>query len=340
MVAVGFNPRPADRLQSPLVEHDTSQGMTNQAMNGRYWDQQMETLPVERRQVLREHRLRWQIRRCWDGSPFYRARLEGVGLDPATFGGLVDWSRFPILRADDLPDGATAEDATSAWTVAPEAWWQDLERAGGRVRRVLTDGDVTHRADLAARALWAAGGRPDRALVLNGANVGDPTFAAIRTGANRTGMPVQLDPHAASRASGDVLTVVVSATCDLTSTTATSGDHPPVAAWTTAWPPAPGPDAPRLGALSIAFVAPTVAYVCEEGDGLHWSDDHFLIEIVDPATGDSAGPGTPGALVVTDLAREGSPLLRFWTGLETALIDETCRCGRTSARSPFVRSLT
>ena len=47
-----------------------------------YWDRKLETLPVERRQVLRDHRLRWQVRRCWDGSPFYRARLSGAGLAP------------------------------------------------------------------------------------------------------------------------------------------------------------------------------------------------------------------------------------------------------------------
>jgi phenylacetate-CoA ligase len=56
-------------------------------------------------------------------------------------------------------------------------------------------------------------------------------------------------------------------------------------------------------------------------------------------TGDTVGPGARGGLVITDLAREGSPLLRFWIGLETTLIETPCPCGRTSARSPFVRPL-
>lgn len=236
-------------------------------MSDRYWDAQIETLSTDRRRLLRDHRLRWQVRRCWDGSPFYRARLEAAGLDPATFGGLADLPRIPILRLGDLPLGNSADDLSPDWTVAPREWWQEWERLGGGLVRVLTDGDVTHRAHLAARALWAAGVRPGRSLT------------------------------------------------------------------------AMAPETPAPGALAIPSVAPTVAYGCGEAEGVHWADDHFLVETVDPTTGTAVETGEIGVLLVTDLAREGSPLLRFWTGLEASLTDEACPCGRTSARSPFVRPL-
>jgi hypothetical protein len=236
-------------------------------MSDSYWDPQLETLPVERRRLLRDHRLRWQVRRCWDGSPFYRARLEAAGIDPASFDGLAHLHRIPILRPEDLPRPGGADDPSMAWTVAPKAWWQERERPVDGLVRILTDGDVTHRAHLAARAQWASGIRPGRDLSLMSAE-----------------------------------------------------------------PPAPG-------ALAIPVVAPTVAYLCGRTEAVHWSDDHFLIEIVDPGNDTPVRAGATGAVVVTEVAREGTPLIRVRTGLEASLIDEPCPCGRTSARSPFVRPL-
>src|SRR5688500_4293069 len=118
-------------------------------MSERYWDPQLETLPVERRQLLRDHRLRWQVRRCWDGSPFYRARLESAGLDPDTFGGLADLHRIPILRPTDLPSPDDSDGASTDWTVAPEDWWQAQCRTDEGWIRTVTDGDALHQADLA-----------------------------------------------------------------------------------------------------------------------------------------------------------------------------------------------
>src|SRR4051812_38012370 len=104
-------------------------------MDRPYWDAQLETLPAERRRVLREHRLHWQLRRCWDGSTFYRDRLERVGLDPASFGGLADWTRLPLLRAADLPAPPSDADQTRRWAVAPESWWDHLDETPGEPGR-------------------------------------------------------------------------------------------------------------------------------------------------------------------------------------------------------------
>jgi hypothetical protein len=256
-------------------------------MSASYWDPQVETLPVERRRLLRDHRLRWQVRRCWDGSPFYRARLEGAGLDPATFGGLEDLHHVPILRAADLPTGPEPDEANASWTVAPSAWWQETEVLGGGVHRALTDGDIVHRADRSARALWAAGARPNGTVTV----LSEPDESVL-VGLRRIGARAE----------------VGSATFHF------------------AFPLPP-------------YVTCIVVHTCEADDGLHWADDHFLIEVVDPATGARVSPGEAGAVLVTDLTREGSPFLRLWMGLEAALIDEPCPCGRTSARCRFVRPL-
>jgi phenylacetate-coenzyme A ligase PaaK-like adenylate-forming protein len=232
-----------------------------------FWDEKLETLPAARRRILRDHRLRWQVRRCWDGSPFYRARLSAAGLDPASFDGLGDLGRIPILRPADLPPADGSGSASAEWTVAPADWWRETEMTVAIGPRILTDGDLTQRAHLAARANWAAGVRP-----------------------------------------GDSLAVLAVA------------------------PPA-------VTTIGHPDVAPVLGYACREAPGFHWADDHFLIEAVDPESGQRVQPGIPGRLVVTDLTREGSPLIRYRSDLETVLIDEPCPCGRTSLRAMSVRSL-
>jgi phenylacetate-CoA ligase len=80
------------------------------------------------------------------------------------------------------------------------------------------------------------------------------------------------------------------------------------------------------------IVGPGVAGECEVRDGLHVADDHFLPEIVDPASGAVLSPGVHGELVITTLTKRALPMIRYRTGDITMLTTEPCRCGRTSAR--------
>lgn len=80
------------------------------------------------------------------------------------------------------------------------------------------------------------------------------------------------------------------------------------------------------------IVGPGVAGECERRTGLHVCDDHFLPEIVDPATGEPLPPGTEGELVLTTLTKRALPMIRYRTGDITTLRPEPCPCGRTSAR--------
>ena len=64
-------------------------------------------------------------------------------------------------------------------------------------------------------------------------------------------------------------------------------------------------------------------------DGLHVNEDHFLVEAVDPASGEPVPDGTPGELVFTTVTKEALPLLRYRTGDIAALRRGTCACGRT-----------
>jgi len=80
-------------------------------------------------------------------------------------------------------------------------------------------------------------------------------------------------------------------------------------------------------------IGPGVACECLEAqNGLHVNEDHFLVEVVDPATGAPVGLGERGELVFTTLTREAMPLLRYRTGDVATLGRSACGCGRTLAR--------
>ena len=84
---------------------------------------------------------------------------------------------------------------------------------------------------------------------------------------------------------------------------------------------------------SLAEMAgPPVAAECEARQGLHIFEDQFIAEIVDPASGKVLPPGKEGELVLTTIAKEAFPLIRYRTGDITVLIEELCSCGRTSRR--------
>jgi phenylacetate-CoA ligase len=79
---------------------------------------------------------------------------------------------------------------------------------------------------------------------------------------------------------------------------------------------------------------PGVAFECEEKNGMHLWEDNYLLEVVNPQTGEALGPGEEGELVVTTLDREAMPLLRYRTGDLAKIIDsgDKCSCGRTHVR--------
>ncbi|WP_084417715.1 phenylacetate--CoA ligase family protein [Chrysiogenes arsenatis] len=79
-------------------------------------------------------------------------------------------------------------------------------------------------------------------------------------------------------------------------------------------------------------MGPGVAYECLEKQGMHFSEDHFLVEIIDPVTLQRLPYGELGELVITTLTKEALPVIRYRTRDMTRLLAEPCPCGRTHVR--------
>ena len=77
---------------------------------------------------------------------------------------------------------------------------------------------------------------------------------------------------------------------------------------------------------------PGVGFECQEQNGLHFWEDYYIVEIVDPETLEPVPDGEIGELVLTSLRREAMPLIRYRTRDLTRVLGRTCPCGRNHVR--------
>ncbi len=88
------------------------------------------------------------------------------------------------------------------------------------------------------------------------------------------------------------------------------------------------------------IIGPGIAGECEERNGLHIAEDHFLPEMIDPNSGELLPYGETGELVLTTLTKEAFPLIRYRTGDIASLNRDICPCGRTTIRMSRVTGRT
>ena len=80
------------------------------------------------------------------------------------------------------------------------------------------------------------------------------------------------------------------------------------------------------------IMGPGVAYECSEQSGMHVNEDHFIVEVIDPDTGEVLPDGTQGEIVFTCITKEAFPLIRYRTRDIGVVTREKCSCGRTFAK--------
>ncbi len=94
----------------------------------------------------------------------------------------------------------------------------------------------------------------------------------------------------------------------------------------------------RLGIIATEnyglseIIGPGVAGECVNKCGMHINEDNFIIEIINPETGEPVPLGETGEVVISAVTKEALPMIRYRTGDISKLIPEPCPCGRTSYR--------
>jgi phenylacetate-CoA ligase len=319
----------------------------------------VERAPRRQLRELQLERLRTLVARLLDAVPVTRERLHGAGVRLGEdVRSLDDLRRLPFSTKADLrehyPFGLLAVPREELVRVHASSGTGGKATVVGYTRR-----DLDTWTDVMARCLTTAGVRPGM-LVHNANGYGLFTGGlGFHQGAERLGATVvpvsggfterQVTLLRDLRA--QVLFATPSYALHIGNALAEQGLGPDDLALEVGvfggepWTPPMGAAIERaLGLAAVNMyglsevIGPGVAVQClEVREGSHVNEDHFLVEVVDPETGEPLPVGAEGELVFSTLTKEGLPLLRYRTG-DIASVDTTpCPCGRTLARMSAVR---
>jgi phenylacetate-CoA ligase len=310
--------------------------------------------PIERASkdelaALQLERLRWTLRHAYEHVPFYRAQFDQAELHPDDCRSLDDLATFPFTTKDDL-----RASYPFAMFAVPREEIARIHASSGTTGRATVIGytrrDLDTWADVVARSIRAAGGRPgDRVHVAYGYGLFTGGLGA-HAGAERLGCTVipvsggltERQVQLIADFEPDVIMVTPSymlaildefeRQCrdprDTSLKVGIFGAEP--------WSEEMRREIERrfdMHAVDIyglsEVIGPGVAGECvETKDGLHVWEDHFYPEIVDPQTGTVLPDGERGELVFTSLTKEAMPVIRYRTRDLTRLLPGTARTMR------------
>jgi len=329
------------------------------AEHRKYYDNEIETLDREQLETLQLDRLKRQIRRCYDLSMFYRERFDKIGLKPEDIGSLDDNLRIPPVTKQELRDEQSAHPPFGRYTVAPQTDWRELHPSTGTtgvpVNTIWSAKDVENITQWTSRTLWNFGTRPGD-ILQNGLSYG-LWVAGLSCHYAGMAMGCFVLPIGASMADRQIDYFVNPGSTILLSTPSFAlyiaermnqrgidpsdiplragcfGGEAGAEIAPTRKKIESGLGIDAYDYFGLAEIGPTCASECEEKKGIHWVEDHLLVEIIDPETHKRCQPGEIGVLILTHLTKDATPMIRYWTGDLARLNTEPCACGRTHARS-------
>jgi phenylacetate-CoA ligase len=325
------------------------------------YDIEFETLPREALTAIQLRRLRASLERVYATVPFYRKRFEEAGITPKDINTLEDFQLLPFTTKQDLRDnypfGMFAVPMDNVVRIHASSGTTGLPTVVGYTAR-----DINTWSELMARALTAGGaGRKD--IIHNAYGYGLFTGGlGVHYGAEKLGASVI--PVSGGNTKRQIIIMRDFGPTILTSTPSYAlhlaeeaeemgisfeklkfkygifGAEP--------WSEQMRQEIERklhIKAVDIyglsEVMGPGVAVECHEAqNGLHIFEDHFIPEIIDPATGKALPYGEVGELVFTSITKEAFPIVRYRTRDITSLHPEPCICGRTLVRMKKVSGRT
>ncbi|HVM50487.1 MAG TPA: phenylacetate--CoA ligase [Candidatus Acidoferrum sp.] len=318
-----------------------------------FWDQESETLPRPALEQLQLKRLHETVKRVAQRVPFYQKQFAKAGIQPDDIRTLGDVRHLPFTTGADLraiyPDGMLAVDreepvrlhTSSGTTGKPKAIFfsrKDVDNAANLIARSLVGTGITRKdvfQNMMSYGLFTGGlvmhygaekvgclvipagpGTSDRQLML---------MQDFRTTA------VHILPSYALYFASFLEQKGINPRKDLTLRKAFVGAEPHTEETRRRIEEAFGCDVYNSYGLT-EMNGPGVAFECEHKAGLHLWEDYFLLEIINPETGEPLPEGQTGEMVLTSLNREAMPILRYRTRDITSIIPGPCKCGRTHRR--------
>jgi phenylacetate-CoA ligase len=309
----------------------------------------IETASRDEIAALQLQRLKWTLQHAYDNVPHYRAKFDAAGVHPGDLKTLTDLAKFPFTTKSDLRDnypfGLFAVPRTQVARVHASSGTTGKPTVVG-----YTKGDIDRWADLVARSIRAAGGRPgDICHVAYGYGLFTGGLGA-HYGAERAGCTVipmsggqtEKQVQLILDFQPDLIMVTPSYSLVIAEEFERLGIPPEQISLKVgifgAEPWGEGMRAEIERKLGIDAVdiyglsevmGPGVASECiESKDGPVIWEDHFYPEVIDPETGEVLPDGSDGELVFTSLTKEAMPVIRYRTRDLTRLLPPTSRSFR------------
>ena len=307
--------------------------------------------------ALQLERLQATVRHCMN-SPFYKQRFEEIGLKPEDIKSLDDIRKIPFTTKADLRD--TYPFGMASVPLRECTRLHSSSGTTGTPTVILhTQKDLEEWANQVARNLWMVGLRPND-VFQNSSGYGMFTGGlGFQYGAERMGMLTI--PAAAGNSLRQIkfmtdfgttaLHAVPSYVTRLYEVMQSAGVDPrkDTKLKVLAIGAEPHSEEQRQRIEEMMGVkaynsfgmsemcGPGVGFECQEQNGLHFWEDYYIVEIVDPETLEPVADGEIGELVLTTLYREAMPLLRYRTRDLTRVLGRSCPCGRNHVRIDRMR---
>ena len=312
----------------------------------------IETAPREEIAALQCYRLIRMVRRVYENVPFYRKKLDEMGIQPGDIRTLDDLRRLPFTYKQDLRDNYPY-----GLFAVPRAQLARIHASSGTTGKQTvvgyTQNDLKIWGEITARALSAAGVTAEDFVHISygyglftgglGLHEGATTLGAsvIPVSTGNTKRQIQIMQDFGS----NCLCCTPSYAMHIAETMQQMGVDPSsvklragvfgAEPWTEAMRRRIE-EMMRIKAYDIygmsELMGPGVAYECSAQDGMHINEDHFIVEVIDPETGEPVPDGEKGELVFTCISKEALPLIRYRTRDISAVTREKCSCGRTFLR--------
>ena len=316
-----------------------------------------ETMSRDEIKKLQLERLQATVKHCMN-SPFYHKRFEEIGLKPEDIKSLDDIRRIPFTTKQDLRD--TYPFGMASVPLRQCVRLHSSSGTTGNPTVILhTQKDLDEWANAVARCLWMVGLRSDD-VFQNSSGYGMFTGGlGFQYGAERLG--ALTIPAAAGNSLRQIkfirdfgttaIHAVPSYVTRLYEVMRENGIDPKkdTKLRVLAIGAEPHSEEQRLRIEDMLGVkaynsfgmsemcGPGVGFECKEQNGLHFWEDYYIVEIVDPETLEPVPDGEIGELVLTTLNREAMPLLRYRTRDLTRILGYTCPCGRQHVRIDRMR---
>lgn len=317
-----------------------------------YLDPELETMSRKEIEQLQVERLKATVAHCMN-NPIYKKRLEEAGVTPESITSVDDIRRIPFTTKQDLRDNYPFGLASVPLTECVRLH-SSSGTTGNPTVILHTQKDLDEWANQVARNLWMVGLRPDD-VFQNSSGYGMFTGGlGFQYGAERLGMLTV--PAAAGNSLRQIkfmkdfgttaVHAVPSYVTRLYEVMQETGVDPrkDTKLKILAIGAEPHSEEQRkriekmLGVKAYnsfgmsEMCGPGVGFECKEQNGLHFWEDYYIVEIVDPETLEPVPDGEIGELVLTSINREAMPLLRYRTRDLTRVLGRSCPCGRNHVR--------